>query len=107
VNLYLVLAALLAAGTDGIRHQIDPGAPAIGDLDEQDVERLPLDWSKALDAFESSSWVKSALGDEFCRTYAVIKRHEFEVSRRSVSAQAKMTDLFRRSLERTSRLLTE
>jgi glutamine synthetase len=87
VNFYLVLAALLAAGTDGIRHQIDPDAPATGDLDSQDVERLPLDWGKALDAFEASSWAKTALGEEFCQTYALIKRHEFEVSRRSVSAQ--------------------
>ena len=61
VNLSLVLAALVAADADGIRNRIDPGAPAQGDLAAPDVERLPLDWGEALDAFEASGWVKSAL----------------------------------------------
>lgn len=87
VNLYLGLAALLAAGTDGIRQKTDPGAPAKGDLDAQDVERLPREWDKALDAFEASDWVKSALGEEFCRNYALVKRFELDAARRGVSAQ--------------------
>ena len=87
VNLYLALAALLAAGSDGIRQGTDPGAAAEGDLDAQDLARLPRDWSAALDAFEASDWARSALGEEFCRTYALVKRFEFDVARRSVSAQ--------------------
>ena len=87
VNLYLAFAALLAAGADGIRNRIDPGPPAKGNLDEQDVERLPREWDKALDAFERSEWVKSALGEEFARTYVLVKRYELDLARRGVSAQ--------------------
>jgi len=87
VNLSLVLAALVAADADGIRNRIDPGVPAQGDLAAPDVERLPLDWGEALDAFEASGWVKSALGEECCRACTLVKRHECEVSRCSMSAQ--------------------
>jgi len=56
VTLSLMLAALVAADADGIRNRMDPGAPAQGDLAVQDVERLLLDWGKALDACEASGF---------------------------------------------------
>ena len=85
VNLYLGFAALLAAGTDGIRKQTDPGPPAKGDLDVQNLERVPRNWGAALDAFDASEWVRDALGEEFCHTYGLVKRFEYEKSRRTVS----------------------
>ncbi len=85
VNLYLALAALLAAGVDGIRNRIDPGPPAKGDLDSQDIERLPRDWGDALDAFDASSWVRDAFGEEFCRVYSLVKRQEYEKFRTTVT----------------------
>ena len=57
-----------------------------GDLDEQDVARLPRDWGAALDAFEASDWARDAFGEEFCRTYSLIKRYEYEKFRRTVSS---------------------
>jgi glutamine synthetase len=84
INIYIAFAAYLAAGLDGIANQTDPGAPAEGDLDEQDVTRLPDDWGSALSAFEGSDWAKEWFGEEFCRNYAIIKRHEYDAFRRTV-----------------------
>jgi glutamine synthetase len=85
VNLYLGLAGLLAAGIDGLRNKIDPGPPATGYLGGQDLPRLTREWSAALDAFDRSAWVRSALGDEFCRVYSLIKRHEYDKFARRVT----------------------
>ncbi|MBI07275.1 MAG: hypothetical protein CMM54_09880 [Rhodospirillaceae bacterium] len=84
IHVHLAFAAYLAAGLDGIAKNIDPGAASSGDLDEQNVKRLPDDWGKALDAFDGSDWVKEALGEEFCRNYSVVKRHEYDAFRRTV-----------------------
>ncbi len=84
INVYLAFAALLAAGLDGIANGTDPGPAAEGDLDEQDVARLPDDWGEALDRFEASAWVKEWFGEEFCRNYATVKRYERDDARREV-----------------------
>ena len=84
IHVYLAFAAYLAAGLDGIANKTDPGAVSAGDLDEQDVPRIPDDWGAALDAFETSAWVKEALGEEFQRNYSVIKRYEYDAFRRTV-----------------------
>ncbi len=85
VNVYLAFAAYLAAGLDGVKNKIDPGPAAEGDLDEDaGAKRLPDDWGAALDAFDASSWVKQAFGDEFCRNYSLVKRYEYDAFRRTV-----------------------
>ncbi len=84
INVYLALAAYLAAGLDGVANKTDPGPPAEGDLDEQDVTRLPDDWGEALARFEASDWAKDWFGEQFCRNYALIKRHEYDEFRRQV-----------------------
>lgn len=84
VNVHLAFAAFLAAGLDGIKKQTDPGARSTGDLDEQDVERLPDDWGEALRIFENSAWAREAFGEIFCRNYALIKRYEYDTFRRTV-----------------------
>ncbi len=85
------MAAYLAAGLDGIRRGTDPGAAATGDLDAQDVARLPDDWGDALDAFDGSDWVKEALGEGFCRNYSTVKRHEYDAYRRTVPETERKT----------------
>ena len=84
INVYLAFAAYLAAGLDGIANEADPGPPAEGDLDIQDVTRLPDSWGEALDRFEASAWAKDWFGEEFCRNYATVKRYEYDLSRREV-----------------------
>jgi len=56
-NPYLAFAAMLMAGLDGIRNQIDPGAPAETDLfEEENINNVQLTVGKlneALDALEA------------------------------------------------------
>ncbi|MDQ4076284.1 MAG: type I glutamate--ammonia ligase [Chloroflexota bacterium] len=56
-NPYLAFAAILMAGLDGIRHQIDPGAPAEKDLFEKEhmdeVQMTVGKLNEALDALEA------------------------------------------------------
>ncbi len=76
-NPYLVMAAILAAGIDGLRHQIEPPVPvekiAYG---MSDVEDLPAGLAQALDALEADSTLKALLGEEFVGLYLAVKRHE-------------------------------
>jgi len=84
ILVHLAMAAYLAAGLDGIQKGMEPGAQSVGDLDEQDVARIPDDWGAALDAFDASDWVKETLGEEFCRNYSLVKRYEYDACRRTV-----------------------
>lgn len=56
-NPYLAFAAMLMAGLDGIKNQIDPGEPAESDLfDEENISKVKLTVGKlneALDALEA------------------------------------------------------
>ena len=69
-NPYLFLAALLAAGLDGIERGLDPGDPASGDLGHlpyaelqaRGVGLLPRNVDAALDAVEADEVVMRALG---------------------------------------------
>jgi glutamine synthetase len=91
IHVHLAMAAYLAAGLDGIQKGTDPGEQSVGDLDEQDVERLPDDWGDALDAFDASDWVKQAFGDEFHRNYSTVKRYEYAAFRRTVPESERKT----------------
>ncbi|MDQ6907678.1 MAG: type III glutamate--ammonia ligase [Chloroflexota bacterium] len=67
---HLALAALIAAGMDGLDRHLDPGLPATGDLGHlsandlaaQGVHLLPRTAHEALDAIEADSVVMAALG---------------------------------------------
>jgi glutamine synthetase len=77
-NPYLVLAAYVAAGMDGIQNRIDPGDPNLGNMYERSMaevlERgiriLPQSLGEAVDELRSDEVIKGALGviaDEFIR----------------------------------------
>ncbi len=67
---HLALAALIAAGIDGLDRHLDPGPPATGDLGHlpddalaaQGVRLLPRTAHEALDALEADPVVMAALG---------------------------------------------
>jgi glutamine synthetase len=67
---HLALAALIAAGIDGLDRRLDPGPPASGDLGHlpddalarQGVRLLPRTAHEALDAIETDPVVMAALG---------------------------------------------
>lgn len=81
---YLLLCALLAAGLDGIKRQIDPG-PAfegdVGHLTSDEIQRyqlgfLPRTLPEALAALETDELVCAALGPEILKHFLAVKRGE-------------------------------
>ena len=92
-NPYLVTAALIAAGLDGIERDLDPGAPrtenlyalSSEELKEKGIELLPHTLNEACDALEDDSVVCKALGMDFVREFIEIKRQEWDNYNRHVS----------------------
>jgi glutamine synthetase len=88
-NPYLAIAAVLAAGTDGIRRRLAPPAPVAGDAYRADPEhaggRLPASLDEALDALEADEVLTTALGGEIVGTFLAVKRFEAERHRAWVS----------------------
>ena len=76
-NPYVVLAVCLAAGLDGIKNKITPTKSSNLAAQDQQAEHLPSTLKEAIDYFESSSWVKEVLGEEFCRQYVAAKKNEW------------------------------
>jgi glutamine synthetase len=83
VNPYLLQAALLASGLDGVARQSDPGERL--DLDmyaaasaKATIRRLPLNLLDAIRAFESDRALEAALGESFAASYAKLKRQEWD-----------------------------
>ncbi|QIE56260.1 glutamine synthetase [Pikeienuella piscinae] len=75
-NPYIALALILAAMLEGIDTDIAPGPPAAGATPPEGAGVLPGDWGEAIRAFESSEFISAALGPEFARVYAAMKRQE-------------------------------
>ena len=76
-NPYVVLAVCLAAGLDGIKNKITPTKSSNLAAQDKQAEHLPETLQEAIDYFESSSWVKEVLGEEFCRQYVAAKKNEW------------------------------
>ena len=81
-NPYLLFAAILAAGLDGIKHKIvvDAVEKNFYDLEEGDagVLKLPTDLKTALEELESDSVISDALGGEAVRLFVEKKKREWE-----------------------------
>lgn len=83
-NPYLALAALIAAGVDGVARDLDPGPPATGDLDRlsagdlarQGVRLLPRSAGEALAAVEADTVIMQALGPVCGPELLRVKRDE-------------------------------
>ncbi|PSS50697.1 glutamine synthetase family protein [Pseudomonas sp. BBP2017] len=76
-NPYLAAAAILASLHQGIRQQLDPGAPVEGNGYAQAKELLPTDWLTSLKALEASDWAHEAFGEAFLGVYLAVKRAEY------------------------------
>jgi glutamine synthetase len=92
-NPYLGIAAYLAAGLDGISHELDPGEPNLGNLYRADIETmsrrglrtLPQSLPEALSHFENDTVIRESLGpiaDELVR----LKRDEWREYHAQVDA---------------------
>ena len=92
-NPYLVSAALIAAGLDGIDRRLDPGKPqninlyelSAAELDERKIRLLPQALNEAIDALEADSVIQSGLGPELAREFIRLKRMEWTEYARHVS----------------------
>lgn len=92
-NPYLFLAAVLAAGLDGLRRGLDPGAPVMVDVghlsDAEAAERglalLPRSADEALDALEGDATIMDALGPVIGPTFLRVKRSELNTYALQVS----------------------
>src|SRR5205807_9223190 len=83
-NPYLAMGALLAAGLDGIRRQLDPGEPVAVDpgnfsdteREQRGIKRLPTSLDAALDALQADTVLTEALGPLLTSAYLAVKRLE-------------------------------
>ncbi|UGS39083.1 glutamine synthetase family protein [Capillimicrobium parvum] len=81
-NIHLAVAAVIAAGTDGLARELALGEPVSGNPYELGDERLgpqlPKTLGAALDALAADRLLVDAIGEELCATYTMIKRYELD-----------------------------
>jgi glutamine synthetase len=93
-NPYLAAALVLAAGLEGIREGLDPGAPQTENLYEmtdaqlaaKGVQALPHTLGEAVQAFEDDPFTEQVLGAELKKEFITYKRAEWEEYHQTVSA---------------------
>jgi glutamine synthetase len=92
-NPYLVHAALIAAGLDGIEKKMSPGTPVNAnlysmtpeELTENGVGLLPQNLNEALDELEADTVLTEAIGTEVMAEFIKLKRDEWIEYSRHVS----------------------
>ena len=82
-NPYLTAAALLSAGLDGMRRELDPGEPQQGNTydllqEGQEIERVPDSLGDALDALAADDVVRGAFPGRLYKVFDHYKRDEWE-----------------------------
>ena len=76
VNPYLTIAAMLAAGAEGIEKGMTPPAPQAGIAAEDAVEQLQSSLTAATDDFAASDFCAEAFGQAFRDHYVESRRNE-------------------------------
>jgi glutamine synthetase len=78
-NAHLAIAAVLAAGLDGLERELEPPAGVTGVAYRNDGTRpLPRTLSAALDLLEADEYLVSILGRELVDAFTTLKRYEAE-----------------------------
>ncbi|HWU33673.1 MAG TPA: type III glutamate--ammonia ligase [Methylovorus sp.] len=93
VNPYLAATLALAAGLEGIREQLDPGAPnednlyAISEEERlgRGIQFLPQTLQEAVEAFAADALVEKTLGKELRDEFVTYKTQEWETYHLTVS----------------------
>ena len=91
-NPYLLQAAILAAGSDGIAQGLDPGEPSSlnmileGHRVPRGTRRLPLNLLDAVRLFSQSKLYRRMLGDELVDGYAKLRMKDWNDHARHLSA---------------------
>lgn len=93
-NVYLAGAFLLAAGLDGIQHEVDPG-PQLESLasEHAEISRLPRTLLEAVEAFEADELTHDVFSEGFINDYAETKRAEWERDHLPVSEAERANNL--------------
>ncbi|HZP54783.1 glutamine synthetase family protein [Actinocrinis sp.] len=78
VNPYLAIAAMIAAGLDGIDRQLPLEPEFIGDAYAAQRERVPASLREAAECFAASDLARSAFGDKVVAHYLNAARIEIE-----------------------------
>lgn len=98
-NPYLMAVSSLAAGLIGIKKQITPPEPIVGDAYVRtDIETLPNTLDKSLAAFKEDTELHELLGAEFVKLYAAVK--EFEINKAKSSCDDYGTPEFHNRIDK-------
>jgi glutamine synthetase len=97
-NPYLLQAAILAAGLDGIKHKRDPGKRLDINMYTEgykagDAKKLPLNLLDALRALERSTVLNEALGAAVVNSYVKLKHDEWNAYSRHLTEWERQTTL--------------
>jgi glutamine synthetase len=92
-NPYLTTAAVIAAGLDGVKRELDPGTGTtenLYDLSSDDLKKrgigiLPQNLHEALTALEQNQVIRDALGNGLTEEFLDLKRMEWVDYMRHVS----------------------
>ncbi|WP_425038374.1 glutamine synthetase family protein [Primorskyibacter sp. S187A] len=76
-NPYLAIAASLACGLLGMKHELRPARQFKGDAYEGEGD-IPQVLGQALELFDGADDLHDVLGRDFCRVYGIVKRAEYE-----------------------------
>ena len=77
-NPYLLLAADIAAGLDGIENKMEPSEITTGDgYADSEAGAIPTSLSEAIELAQKSEWLKNVLGDQLWEL--VIQQSEREL----------------------------
>jgi glutamine synthetase len=81
-NPYLLQAAVIAAGVDGVSNSRDPGKRLDVNMYEEqhklkNIRKLPANLLDAIRMFEKSKVARAAFGEEFVDSYAKLKHAEW------------------------------
>ncbi|XP_071950202.1 lengsin-like [Antedon mediterranea] len=84
-NPYLVLAATIAAGMDGIINKLPlpndiTGCAYVEDDVPPSTQAIPITMQTAIDAFLKDKVIRNAFGEDFTKCFVAIKEHEIRLA---------------------------
>ncbi|MGB4114919.1 MAG: type III glutamate--ammonia ligase [Polaromonas sp.] len=93
-NPYLLTAAIIHAGLDGIRRKLNPGEPCndnlyqltMAELKSRGIARLPASLTESLDALEADEVLCKGLGNAFVAEFSQVKQTEVDELQLQVSS---------------------
>lgn len=96
-NPYLILAAIITAGMDGIINKYKLPAEVTGNAHNVDdippkTASLPTTMESALEALVNDEVIREALGEDFIKCFSAIKMHEAKLEREALAKGKKNWD---------------